>query len=106
MFRSVDADTKSKMSHPIRGKCGHLAFPVCSKTQTDVEIFLPFKFLSIPFNGFRGEVKNVSANQRPGRPSCFSDRPEKHKIGRGHQDLASCQVLLKPSAQVSLQGKN
>ena len=27
-------------------------------------------------------------------PFCFSDRPQKHKHGRGHWDLASCQVLL------------
>ena len=37
---------------------------------------------------------NVSANQRPGRPSCFSDRLVKHKLGRGHYDLAFCQVSL------------
>ena len=60
----------------------------------DVEILLPVKFRWIPFRGFRGEVENVSANQRPGRPSCFSDRPEKHKLCRGHCDLASCQVSL------------
>ena len=109
----------------------------------DVEILLPVKFRWIPFSGFREEVENVSANQRPGRPSCFSDwpgktqtwlrtlrscflssffefrsafseekskmsqpirglgrpfcfsdRPEKHKLGRGHWDLASCQVSL------------
>ena len=35
-----------------------------------------------------------SANQRPGRPSCFSNRPKKHKLGRGRWDLASCQVSL------------
>ena len=29
------------------------------------------------------EVENVSANQRPGWPFCFSDRPEKHELGRG-----------------------
>ena len=51
-------------------------------------------FRSILFSGFRGEVENVSANQRPGRPSCFPDRPEKHKLGRGRWDLASCQVSL------------
>ena len=45
----------------------------------DIEILLPVKFRWIPFSGFRGEVENVSANQRPGRPTCFSDRPEKHK---------------------------
>ena len=31
--------------------------------------------------GFRGEFENVKAYQRPGRQSCFSDRPEKHKLG-------------------------
>ena len=60
----------------------------------DVEILLPVKFRWIPFSGFRGEVENVSANQRPGWPSCFSDRPEKHKLGRGRWDLASYQVSL------------
>ena len=66
-----------------------------SKTQTkDVEILLPVKFPWIPFSGFRGEVANVSANQRPGLPSCFSNRPENHKLGRGQWDLASCQVSL------------
>ena len=58
----------------------------------DIEILLPVKFHWIPLSGFRGEVENVSANQRPGRPSCFSDRPEKHKIGRCCWDLASCKV--------------
>ena len=38
------------------------------------------------------EVENVSANQRPGWPFCFSDLPEKHELGRGRWDLASCQV--------------
>ena len=52
------------------------------------------KFRWIPFSGFRKEVENVSVNQWPGRPSCFSDRPEKHKLGRGHSDLASCQFSL------------
>ena len=60
----------------------------------DVEILLPVKFSWIPFSGSREEVENVSANQRPGRPSCFSDRPEKQKLGRGRWDLASCQVSL------------
>ena len=59
-----------------------------------IEILLPAKFRWIPFSGFRGEVENVSANQRPGQPSCFCDRPKKHKLGRGRWDLASCQVSL------------
>ena len=70
----------------IRGQGGHLGFPISLKNTNfveDVEILLPVKFHEIPFSCFRGEVKNVSANQKPGRPSCFSDRPEKHKLGRG-----------------------
>ena len=62
--------------------------------EEDVEILLPIKFHWIRFSGFRGEVENVSANQRPGRPSCFSDWPSKHKLGRGRLDLDSCQVSL------------
>ena len=60
----------------------------------DVKILLPVKFHWIPFSGFRGKVENVSANQRTGRLSCFSDKPEKRKPGRGCWDLASCQVSL------------
>ena len=91
------SEEKSKMSQPIRGQGGHLVFPISPKNTNlveDVEILLPVKFLWIPFSGFREEVENVSANQRPGRTSCFSDRPEKHKRGRGRWDLASCQVSL------------
>ena len=83
------------MSQPIRGKGGHLVFLIGPKNTNlveDVEILLPIKFRWIPFSGFRGEVENVSANQRPGRPSCFFDRPEKHKLGRGRWDLPSCKV--------------
>ena len=85
------------MSQPIRGKDGHLVFLINPKNTNlveDVEILLPVKFRWIPFSGFREEVENVSANQRPGQPSCFSDRPEKYKLGRGCWDLASCQVSL------------
>ena len=85
------------MSQPIRGQGGHLVFPIGLKNTNlveDVKILLPDKFRWIPFSGFKGEVENVSANQRPGRPSCFSDRPEKHKLGRGHRDLAFWQVSL------------
>ena len=85
------------MSQPIRVQSGHLVIPIGWKNTNLVEgvvIFLPVRFRWIPFSRFRGEVQNVSANQRPGRPSCFSDWPEKHKLGRGRWDLASCQVSL------------
>ena len=86
------------MSQPIRGKGGNFVFPIGPKNTSlveDVQILLPVKFLWIPLSGFRGEVENVSANQRPGRSFCFLDRPKKkHKLGRGRADLASCQVSL------------
>ena len=84
------------MSHPIKGQGGHLVFPNGPKNTNlveDVEILLPVKLCWVSISSFRG-VENVSANQRPGRLSCFSDRPEKHKLGRGRWDLASCQVSL------------
>ena len=83
------------MSQPIRGQGGYLVFLISPKNTSlveDVEILLPVKFCWILFSGFRGKVENVSANHRPGRPSCFSDPPEKHKLGRGRWDLASYQV--------------
>ena len=63
------------MSRPIRGQGSHLVLLSARKTNLVevIEILLPVKFRYIPF---RGEVKNVSANRRPGRPSCFSDRPK------------------------------
>ena len=96
-FHSAVSEEKSKMSQPIRGQGGYFVFPIGPKNTNlveDVEILLPVKFRWILFSGFRGEVENVSANQRPGRPSCFSDRPKKHKLGGGRWDLASYQVLL------------
>ena len=84
------------MSQLIRGQGGHLVFPIGPKNTNlveGVEILLPVKFCWIPFSGLGEEVENVSANQRPGRPSCFSNRLEKHKLGRGRWDLAFCKVL-------------
>ena len=66
----------------------------------DFEILIPVKFCWIPISGFRGKVENLLANQRPGRPSCFSELTEKHKLGRGRWDLASCQVSFNSVQQV------
>ena len=91
------SEEKSKRSQQIRGQGGHLVFPIRPKNTKlveDLEILLPVKFLPIQFSSFREEVKNVSANQSSGWPSCFSDRPEKHKLHRERWDLGSCQVLL------------
>ena len=48
-----------------------------SKMVEDVEILLLVKFRLIPFSGFRGEVENVSANQRPGGHLVFPIGPKK-----------------------------
>ena len=87
----------SKISLPIRGQGGPLAFPISPKNTNlveGVEILLPVKFRWRLFSSFRREVNNVSADQRPGRPSCFCDRPSKHRLDRGRLDLASCKALL------------
>ena len=79
-FHSAVSEKKSKMSQPIRGKGGHLVFPIGPKNTNlveEVEILLPVNFHWIPFSGFREEVENVSDNQRPGPPSCFSNQPDK-----------------------------
>ena len=62
------------MSQQIIGWDGHFVFPIHLKNTNlveGVEILLPIKFRWITFSGFRGEVENVSANQRPGRTFCF-----------------------------------
>ena len=54
---------------------GHLIFPIGPKNTNlveGVEILLPVKFRRILFRGFREQVENFSANQRLGRPFCFS----------------------------------
>ena len=61
------------MFQPIRGQGGHLVFwidLINTNLVEDVKILLPV----------RGEIKNVSAKQRPGLPSCFSDWSEKHNL--------------------------
>ena len=59
------------------------------KISTSSTILLPVKFRWIPFSGFRGEVENVLANQRPGRPSFFS-------IGLKNTNLIEDIVILRP----------
>ena len=73
-FLLVFSEEKSKMPQPIRGRGGHLVFPIGPKNiilVEDVDTLLPVKFRWILFRGFRGEVGNISANQKPGWPSCF-----------------------------------
>ena len=96
-FCSTASEEKSKMCPPYKDQGGNLVFPIGPKNTNlveDVEIMLCDKFRWILFSGFREEDENVSANQRPGQSSCFSDRHEKHKLGRRRWDHAFCQVSL------------
>ena len=88
------------MSQPIRGQGGHLVVPIGPKNTNfveGVEIVILIKFCWIVFHRVKGQVENVSANQRPGRHSYFPNRPEKHNFCRGPWDHASCQVSLNHS---------
>ena len=63
---------ESKKSQLIRGRVRHLVFPIGPKNTIlveEVKILHLVKFCKIPLSGFRGEVENVSAIQRSGRPS-------------------------------------
>ena len=100
-----------KNSQPITGQDGHLGFQISPKNTNfeedvgitigpnnpnlieDVEISFLDKIRWIHQSGFRPEVENVSANQRSVRASWFSDRTDKKKLGRGHWNIPSCQVL-------------
>ena len=63
---------------PSQSEAGRPSFLIDLKNTNLVEdkvTLLPVKFRWIPLCSFRG-IENVSANQSPGRPSCFSDRPK------------------------------
>ena len=83
--------------------CHHFCLQIGPKNTNlveDVETLLSVKFHWIPFSGFWGEVENVSANQRPGRPSCFPIGTKNTKLGRGCSNLAFCKVWLNSIQQV------
>ena len=53
----------------------------------DIKILLPVKFRWIPFSGFRGEVENVSANQRRGGHLVFPIGPKNTNLVEGVEIL-------------------
>ena len=80
------------LSKYIRSQGGHLGFPIDPKNTNllkDVEILLPVKCRQILISDFRGDVQNVSANQRTGRQLGFPIGLKKHKLGRGRWYLTS-----------------
>ena len=73
------------MSQPIRGNGGHFVFDRPEKHKLGRgRRDLPSCQIAYnsAFSALRREVENVSANQRQGWSSCFSDRPANHKRGR------------------------
>ena len=77
----------------IRWAIKGLQFPINPKNTNlveDGEILLPVQFRWILFSDFRGEVENVSANQRPGLPSCDFDRPKNTNL------VEDVEILLIP----------
>ena len=85
-FRSAAVE-KSKISQPIKSLGGHSVVPIGLKNINlveDVHTLLSVMFGRILFNSFREEVENVLSNHTTRLQHLFSDRPEKHKLGRGH----------------------
>ena len=85
-YDSAVSEKKSKISQPIRGKGGHLVFPIGPKNTNlveDIEILLPVKFRWILFSGFREEVNKMWKLTTDGR-----------RTTRDHNSA------LEPSAQV------
>ena len=82
------------MSQPIRGPGSHLVFPIGPKNTNlveDVEILLSVQFRWIPLAVSEKSKMSQSITDQGGH-LVFPDRSEKHKLGRGRWDLASCQV--------------
>ena len=52
----------------------------------------PIASCTVLSNSVQRLQRNVSANQRPGRPWLFSDQLEEHELGKGHCVLASSRV--------------
>ena len=77
------------MYQQIRGRDSHCGIQIGQKNTIlveDIDILLPVKFCRISFSVSR-EVKNVSANQRQGLPSCFFVRPENTKLVENIESL-------------------
>ena len=74
------------MFRQFRCQGGHLGFPIDPENkilEEDVKTLLPVNFRWILLcPACRKVVNNILANQRPGWPSWFPDRPEKRKLGR------------------------
>ena len=61
----------------IRAREAIFVFPSATHLVEYVAILLSVKFCRFLFSSFKGKAQNVSANQKLGRPSPFTERLEK-----------------------------
>ena len=97
------------MSRPIRGQGGHLVFPIGPKNTNlveGVEILIPVRFPWIPFSGFRKEVENVSANQRPDGHLVFPIGPKNTNLVEGVEILLPVKIRWIPFSGFYREVKN
>ena len=96
-FHSAVSEEKLKCLNQSEARAASLFFSFDQPKNTNlvegVEILLPVKFRRIPFSGFRWEVGSLSQSEAVVAILVFRSA-QKHKLGRGCWDLASCQVLL------------
>ena len=83
------------MSKSIKGQGGHLGFSDRPEKNTnlveDFEIIITsYQVLFNFVQRLQRRSRNCLSQSEVGRPSLFSDRPEKHKPGRGPALLMSC----------------
>ena len=83
----ADSEKNSKMSQPIRGWGGGgsvILFLQNINLEEDVEFFASYQLSAYSLQQFqRRSKKCLSQSVKPVQPSCFSNRLEKHKLGRG-----------------------
>ena len=75
------------MSRPIRGQGGHLVFPIGPKNTNLGRGRLDLDSCQVSLNSiqrFQIISRKYLSKSEARRPSYFSDRPKKHKLGRGH----------------------
>ena len=80
------------MSQPIRGQGGHLVFPIGPKNTNLVEGVEILPSCQVSLNSvqwFHMRSRKCLSQSEAGAAICFSDRPEKHKLGRGLWDVVS-----------------
>ena len=78
------------MSQPIRGWGGHFVFPIGGKNTYLVEDLASCQLSLNSVQQFQRRSRKCLSQSEARAAILFSDQPEKHKLGRGRWDLASC----------------